>query len=105
MAVDACHRASLVPPPLGRGELSTPSISLNFSPWYSKFKGGRNASSTNGEQAELDLWTANLGEVKQWIAAANKGLGSTVRVGAVLMDSEQFSYSPTTDSLAVKAAV
>lgn len=105
MAVEACHRASLVPPPLGRGDASQPSIVLNFSPWYSKFKGGTNASSTVGEQAELDLWNTSLAEVKGWIAQSNRELGAAVAVGAVALDSEQFAYSPTTQTLLDKAAV
>ena len=92
MAVEACHRASLVPPPLGRGDASQPSIALNFSPWYSRFKGGTNASSTVGEQAELDLWNTSLAEVKGWIAQSNRELGAAVAVGAVALDSEQSKH-------------
>ena len=102
MVVDACHRASLVPPPLGRP--APPVINLNFSPWYEKFK-GRNASSTEGEAAELAMWRASLAEVKGWIAEANSQLGSEVRVGAICMDSEKFGYSPTTEGSGDKAAI
>ena len=57
------------------------------------------------QAAELAKWQASLAEVKGWIQAANKEFGSDVRVGAVAMDSEQFSYSPTTDPPSVKSAV
>jgi hypothetical protein len=105
MAVAACQRASLVKAPLGRPKDSPPCINLNFSPWYGPFRGKRNASSTDGEQAELDQWHASLTEVKGWISEANKQMGAAVEVCGVCMDSEQFAYSPTTDPPAVKAAV
>jgi hypothetical protein len=58
MAVQACHQASLVKPPLGRPADSPPQINLNFSPWYGPFAGGRNASSTEGEVRETPCFRA-----------------------------------------------
>ena len=103
IAVDACQRASLVEPPLGRTD-SAPFLAVNFSPWYSFFKGS-NASSTDGEAAELELWRNAFVQLKEWIAAANANFNSTVKVGAILMDSEKFNYNPVSDSAAMKAAI
>lgn len=105
-AVEACHRAGLVPPPLGRpeGTSSAPSLAVNFSPWYSLFKGS-NASSTEGEAAELELWRTAFVQLKGWIASANAMLNSTVKVSAVMMDSEKFNFNPVSASAAMKTAI
>ena len=110
MAVEACHKASLVPPPLGRPKDSPPCINLNFSPWYGPGRSAtRNASDTDGEQAELEEWRLSLTEVKGWIDQENKNLGSKVSVCAVCMDSEQYNWSPAVqppvDGSSTRAAV
>ena len=82
IAVEACHRAGLVQPPMGRG--STPSLGLNLSPWYCKWLGGTNASSTEGESAELELWRVAFAQVQSWIDEANRALNASVSVGVVM---------------------
>ena len=84
------------------------SLSLNYSPWYAYWEPHCRAhcdpTSTAGEAQELRFYSGRLREIAAELAAANKELGSRVRVGAVLLDSEKFTQGWDGNST-VKAAI
>jgi hypothetical protein len=70
-----------------------PVITVNFSPWYKNFP-GRNASVTGApEKMELEYYTQNL----EALATALKAQTADDRIelGAILLDSEKFYFTPT----------
>ena len=77
------------------------SLSVNYSPWAYWWgssplycpTGPSNCDPTIGgigEELELRFFRTRLAHIDEWISETNALLGSTVRIGAILLDSERF---------------
>jgi hypothetical protein len=101
-AVDACHRATLNRTALG---LPCCSIAFSFDPWIWKYSRPpnplddpqRDPASRVREQDELDFFRWQMGAILAQIEEANKLLGASVAVGAMLLDSEEFVWKTYPD--------
>ena len=82
-------------------QLPAPAINVNYSPWYKHFPGTDPTVGGAAEQAELASYKALLAELKAWLPAAGRG---KTTLGAVLLDSEKFTYSASS-SLAYRQAL
>ena len=71
-----------------------PQLSIRLSPWYVKFKGGHDPCSTDGEAAELQRLRTSLTHLATLLHDANQAAGSNITFGAILVDSELFSWGP-----------
>ena len=72
-----------------------PQLSIRLSPWYVKFKGGHDPCSTDGEAAELQRLRTSLTHLAQLLADANQASGTNITFGAILVDSELFTWGPS----------
>ena len=81
--------------------LANASISVNYSPWAQWWGSSPMYCPTGpnlcdptirgeGEELELRFFRLRLGNIAAWIAETNAELGSSVTIGAVLLDCEQF---------------
>ena len=77
------------------------SLSVNYSPWAYWWgssplycpAGPTNCDPTIegiGEELELRFFRTRLAHIAEWISETNAQLGSAVRIGAILLDSERF---------------
>jgi hypothetical protein len=71
------------------------SIGVNFSPWHSWYPGLFPADlppTYRGEEykAELALFASRLKQIKAWVSEYNLFYGSSIEVGAILLDCERF---------------
>lgn len=89
-AVLACARATAVNKAANGIEAK---LGINWSPWTHKFQGRADPTSTKGEQADLHAYTTYLTSLRASIAAANLKENTSVRVGAVMLDSERFTWT------------
>ena len=71
-----------------------PQLSIRLSPWYVKFKGGHDPCSTDGEAAELQRLRTSLTHLATLLHDANQAAGTNISFGAILVDSELFSWGP-----------
>ena len=93
-AVRICHLAQ-------RNGSAAPVLALNWSPWYSCFEAPGGEEIVMGdprvegatEARYLNEWRTRLQLYKSWVADANEELGTSIRVGAVLLDSERFWFN------------
>ena len=77
----------------------TPVLSLQYSPWYSAaWKGGHDECSTDGEAAEMEYYRGELTWALKMLQEANSAAGTDIKFGVVLIDSEQFAWSPPAGS-------
>jgi hypothetical protein len=96
--LDVCVAICTAVAPARKG--ARPTITVNYSPWYTKFAGKDPTVVGDTEAAELAYAAAQLGNLKTWLA----GAGGQIELGAVLIDSEKFHF--TGDSTAAfKAAL
>ena len=92
--VEICDAAGKAHP-----EGRVPLLTIQYSPWYSKFwKGGHDECSSDGEAAEMQYYAKMLQTSSALLAAANMAAGTNISFGAVLIDSEQFSWGPPAGS-------
>lgn len=71
------------------------SIGVNFGPWHSWYPGLFPATLPptyrgNEYKAELALFTSRLNKIKNWVSENNQMYGSSIEVGAILLDVERF---------------
>jgi hypothetical protein len=90
-AVTACAKVSALG---GRKAV----ISMNWDPWMWRYK-KRDPIPTAGEKEELDFMANQSALYNDMIARANKAIGAHVRVGAVVIDSEQFIWPGYPDAI------
>ena len=97
-AVQGCHLAMRLQPG------TTCTLAVNYSPWLTWPNAGHEPDPTlkgacpsataatlcPAEAQELHHYTAGLTNVSHWLDLANEELGATVRIGALLIDSEIF---------------
>ena len=69
---------------------SAPVVSVNFSPWYEKFKGNNASDVGPQEKAELTYYNTLLSNLSREMNTLN----TTITVGAFLLDSEKFAATP-----------
>eukprot|EP01051_Picozoa_sp_SAG22_P008639 SAG22_NODE_670_length_7987_cov_2.733519_1_plen_1844_part_00 len=91
-AVEACARVNM----LGGREAV---ISMNWSPWMWRFKPQHDPTSTLREADELEFYKVQAQTFGNLINEANVALNASVRVGAVLLDSEQFIWAGYPDAI------
>jgi hypothetical protein len=73
-------------------------VTLNFSPWYEKFKGNDPNDDGPQEKAELSYLESLLSGVTRDM----KSLHADVEVGAVLFDSEKFAATPANRAAVIR---
>ena len=90
-AVSACARVNKLG---GRQAV----ITMNWDPWLWRFK-QRDPSSTLREADELLFYEQQAVAYNQLIERANKKVGGSVSIGAVVIDSEQFIWDGYPDAI------
>ena len=73
-------------------------ITMNWDPWLWRFK-QRDPSSTLREADELEFYEQQAVAYNQMIERANKKVGGSVSIGAVVIDSEQFIWDGYSDAI------
>ena len=88
--VGACAQAS---------QLSSPhrevTIGVNYSPWQHIYPAKSDPRDESKEAAERTRLTTNAKAFLSYVASANSQLGTNIRVGLVMLDSETFSHNST----------
>ncbi|MDM8006720.1 MAG: hypothetical protein QUV05_11310 [Phycisphaerae bacterium] len=72
-------------------------IALNYSLWHYKFP-PRPAPPTDPDPGEIALFESRMRALKAEINRANAGLGSDVKVGAILFDCERWTYKASSEA-------
>jgi hypothetical protein len=91
-----------------RAIVPTGCIVINYSPWYAKFPSHDPTVGGSAEAAEMTYFTGLLGNVSRWLAEAARrddgaAAAAAAGVGAVLLDQEKFSASPSSPFAALTA--
>jgi hypothetical protein len=90
--VEVCIRICVAVAP-NRSLSAPPVLSVQWSPWFHKFSGSDPTVRGDAEAADLAMYGSLLANLSAWLK------GSPVRLGAVLLDSEKFSYNENSSDL------
>ena len=68
-------------------------IGVNYSPWQHIYASKSDPRNRSSEDAEYQRLSINSARFLGYLAEANKQLGTNVKVGVVMLDSETFSWN------------